>query len=290
MSEDRQTDGRLLCIIAGTCITYGVKYLLLQSEEFTRKYRIIDYITSQNFKVMSDFNISDEEINEASVFIYHPPGWADWGNDDAYREFLRRIPDHVLKISYPYPVFHALWPLHSHEKRLDDPARKPRFGQLDVVYRYGDGFVLSLMRQNLPRDEIIRRYLDLNIPDVADVDGILKRSIETQLAKEETTDIKIVDFVAENFRTKRAFLTMNHVGNISIIYMVNQMLKILGFSELPKNLHDALFELIDPQVPIHPSIIKYFDLTCVHPDMRYRIDPRRNLTFSEYLAHYIDLR
>lgn len=290
MLRNETQDSRPLCILVGTCISFGIQYLLLQSDEFKKTYRMKAYRTHRNHKIMSDFNISDEELNEASVFIYHPPGWADWGNDEGYRELLRRIPDHVQKISYPYPVFHALWPLHAHEKRLEDPSREAGFGQSDAIYAYGDSFVLSQMRQGLSTEAIIRRYLDLNIPDIVDVDGILKRSIDTQIAKEESTDVKIIDFVVDNFKTKRIFVTMNHVGNVSLIHMTNQMLGMMGFSPLPSSLHDSLFEMIDPQMPIHPSVINHFGLTFVTPDTRYRIDPRRNLNFSEYLTHYIEFR
>ena len=55
--------------------------------------------------------IGDEELNAASVFIYHTPGWADWGNEQGYHDLLARVPAHVQRISIPYPIFPPLWPI-----------------------------------------------------------------------------------------------------------------------------------------------------------------------------------
>ncbi|MBV5333809.1 hypothetical protein JZU57_00855 [bacterium] len=281
-------DDRSLCLMAGTCITFGMQYLLGLSEAFSRRYRLKSYRTHRHFQFMADFAIDDAELHEAAVFIHHTPGWADWGNDQGYHALLARVPDHVQRISVPYPVFHPLWPFHVHDPRNDDPDRPRTPDGLPAHYPYGDGMVLRLLKQRLGKDEAMRRYRAMNVADEIDLDALLAKSIDMQASKEAKTDVKILDFAVEMFRHRRVFLTMNHVGNASLIHMVDQILHRLGCPPLGRFAHESLFELIDPQMPIHPSVIRHFDLTCVTPETRYRVDNWRNLTFDEYLSCYID--
>jgi hypothetical protein len=258
------------------------------SDDFRRQYRIKSYRTHRHVKFMADFAIGNDELNSAAAFIYHPPGWADWGNDQGYRDLIACIPPSVQMISIPYPVFHALWPFHVHDPRNDDPGRPCFPDGSPAYYPYGDGAVLRLIRQGLPKDEIIRRYLTMDIAQEIDLDGLLAKSIEMQTDKEAKTDVKILDFVMSEFRRRRVFLTMNHIGNATLIHMVDQILERLGCAPLGSFATTSLFELIDPQMPIHPSVIRHFDLTCVTAETRYRVDAQRNLTLEEYLSCYID--
>lgn len=281
-------DDRPLCLLVGTCITFGVQYLLSLSEPFRRRYRLKSYRTHRHFKFMSDFAISDDELATAAAFIHHTPGWADWGNDQGYRELIDRVPEQVQRISIPYPVFHVLWPFHVHDPRNDDPNR-PNFPDGSPAhYPYGDGAVLRLIKQGLPKQEIIRRYLAMDVSQEIDLDGLLRKSVEMQEKKEAETDVKVLDFVTSSFRDRRVFLTMNHVGNATLIHMADQILHRLGCPPLERFVHTSLFELIDPQMPIHPSVIRRFGLSYVDPESRYRVDNWRNLTFEEYLSNYID--
>lgn len=281
------SDSRLPCILVGTCISFGVRYLLQLSEDFRSRYRLSVYSTNRHTQFMSDFAIGDEELAGCAAFFYHPPGWADWGNDQAYRELIARVPEGVRKISYPYPVFHPLWPFHCWDKRNEDPDRPLSPSGDPAFYPYGDSWILSMIRQGLPRGEIVARYGALDVPSVADVDALLRKSLEIQAAKERTTDVKVVDFIADSFRSSRVFMTMNHVGNATLIHMADQMLRALDCRPLDRYAHEALQELVRPEMPIHPSLIRHFGLSCVGPGTRYRVDPYRFLTFDEWVADYV---
>lgn len=281
-------DSRQLCLLVGTCITFGLQYLLSMSEEFRQRYRLQAYRTHRHQQFMSDFAIGDEELNAASVFIYHTPGWADWGNEQGYHELLARVPAHVQRISIPYPIFPPLWPFHVYDPRNDAPDRALFPHGAPAHYPYGDGVVLRMMRQGLPKEEIIRRYLDMDVSDEIGLDALLEKSIEIQAVKEENTDVKVLDFVASEFRRQPTFLTMNHVGNPTLIHMADQILGRLGCAPLGPFAHRGLFHLVSPQMPIHPSVIRHFGLTYVTPESRYAFDAFRNLTLEEYLSFYID--
>lgn len=288
MTAQALADDRRPCILVGTCISSGIRYLLQLSEEFRTRYRLTVYRTDRHTQFMSDFAIGDEELAGCDTFIYHPPGWADWGNDQGYRDLIARTPGHVRRISYPYPVFHPLWPFHCWDKRNEDPDRRRTPAGEPAFYPYGDSYILGMLRRGFTRDRIVEDYLALDVASLVSLDDLLQKCIDIQAEKEKNTDVKVVDFIVENFRSRRVFMTMNHVGNATLIYMADQILAALGCRPLGRYAHEALQELVRPEMPIHPAVARHFNLSCVSPETRYRVDPYRLLTFGEWVADYVD--
>ena len=104
-----------------------------------------------------------------------------------------------------------------------------------------------------------------------------------QRAKEAETDVKVLDFSLERFKKQQVFSCVNHGSNLLMIHMADQILARLGYPPLPQYAHEGLCELLDPTIPIHPSIARYYNLSWRVPGMRCRIDRRRNLNWKEYI-------
>jgi hypothetical protein len=313
--------------MTGVCMWPGISYLTNHSPEFRRQYRTKVGFTDRTETALAG-RFSDEEIAECKLLLHTAPGWADWGNEAHYTDLLARFPATTQRISFPYPVFPALWPMHSGESRniwttnpesipLDDlpeligethypqlsysGIRHPWAGLMGSAlatgpdghptsYPYGDAYVLGLIRDGVPKREIIERYRALDVPNEVDVDGILARNHQVALVKEASTDVKVAELIAERFATHRYFQTMNHPTNEFMIVMVDQALRMLGFQPLGDYPRQALFELLTIQTPIHPSLIRHFGLQYVDESTRYCVDEqyRRRLTFEEYFDQYID--
>lgn len=281
-------DGRRNCILISTCIGYGLRYLLRLSEQFNRQFVIHSYVTQQHFKYMKDFSISDQEVADCDLLLHLTPGWADWGNEAAYTDLLRRFPASTQKISFPYPTLLTLWPFHCGDPRNVDPDRPLNAHGVQPEYHYGDTVVLAMMKQGMPKREIIDRYLKTDVAEQVDLLGVHRWCMSWQAEKEKDTDVKVLNFINNNIRTVRTFSTMNHVTNATLIHMANQILAKLDMKPLGRYARESLFEIVDFQMPIHPSIIRALDLPYVTPDSRYRVDAYRNLTFTEFLDQYID--
>jgi hypothetical protein len=281
-------DGRQSCILISTCIGYGLQYLLRLSAEFNHRFVIRSYITQQHFKYMKDFDIGDEEVAGCALLLHLTPGWADWGNEAAYSTLLQRFGPATQKISFPYPTLLTLWPFHCGGPRNVDPNRPLNVHGKQAEYHYGDTVVLAMLKEGIPKREIIDRYLKMDIPAQIDLLGVHRWCMSWQGEKEKDTDVKVLNFINNNLRTVRTFSTMKHITNATLIYMANQILAKLGMKPLGRYAREALFEIVDFQMPIHPSIIRALDLPYVTPESRYRIDAYRNLTFAEYLDQYID--
>jgi hypothetical protein len=237
---------------------------------------------------MKDFVISDEEVENCDLLLHLTPGWADWGNEAAYTELLLRFPAWTRRISFPYPTLLTLWPFHCGDPRNVDPDR-PRnvHGELPE-YHYGDSMVLGMMKEGRSKREIIDTYTKLDIATKVDLLQVHRWCIGWQLEKERDTDVKVLGFINDHVRSVPTFGTMNHPANATMIHMADQILAMLDMKPLGRYAHEALFEVLDFQMPIHPGIIRALGLGFVGPDSRYRIDEFRKLTFTEYLDQYID--
>ena len=275
------------CVLIGTCITFGVAFMLRSSEEFLNEYDFIKFETNSDTKIVENLGISDELLARADVIIYHPPGWADWGNEEGYVNLVQRFPENAEKISIPYPIFPVLWPFHCHDSR-NEQVNGQIFPDGGVInYPYGDAIVVGALKKGIDPAEILSYCMSVDYAEMIDLQALLNTSMNIQIQKEADTDVKMLDFVQNNFTNRRVFQTMNHVGNETLLHMVNQILARLGLAKLPRTLLDRIDELVRPQSPIHPSVIRHFDLRYVDADTRYLVDRYRYLTYEEYLWNYI---
>ena len=145
----------------------------------------------------------------------------------------------------------------------------------------------AAQKKGIDPAEILSYCMSVDYAEMIDLQALLNTSMNIQIQKEADTDVKMLDFVQNNFTNRRVFQTMNHVGNETLLHMVNQILARLGLAKLPRTLLDRIDELVRPQSPIHPSVIRHFDLRYVDADTRYLVDRYRYLTYEEYLWNYI---
>jgi hypothetical protein len=282
------TDQKKHCVIIGLCFTTELAYLLRLSGGFRRDYVIAPYVHAIPCRdFMEDFNVTDEELDRTAVIIYPPVTWIGWeagGHEEQkYLGLVARFPEHVKQITVPYPVFHPLWPFHATDPRLNSVNVGPLDDNNGLLYAYADGTVLTMRGQGKTPAQIVREYSSMDVSNMLDLDRFFEHIIAGQRLKEAQTGVKVVDFTLERFRDQQVFLSVNHGANLLMIHIVDQILAELGYPPLPRYAHEALCELMDPTIPIHPSISRYYNLAWAAPDTRYKIDRRRNLTWEEYI-------
>jgi hypothetical protein len=224
------------------------------------------------------------------VFIYHSadsiPGLGD--KREMYDALIAKIPASVAKISFPLPHLYAFWPFHTNDPRNSDPNRPANRQGSQPFYPYGDSYVLELLRQSLPPEEVISRYVNLDVATVVDLDRMMSSTLSIAAHHDQTTDIKVADFIAHNFRSHKLFQTVNHANNRLLLNMSNQLLDLLDCEPVSERVLDRMQELtVELTMPIHPSIARFFGATYATETTRYSIDRIRYLTFAEYIRDYV---
>jgi len=193
----------------------------------------------------------------------------------------------AAKIALPLPYFHAFWPFQCNDPRNDSPDRRLNRYGVHPHYHYGDNYLLTLLKQGLPPEEVISRYLALDVSTEVDLDALLRGTLSMIERNERNGVVKVGDLVASNFRSEKLFQTFNHPNNRLLLYMANQILKVLECGQVPESVLTSLTEIIEEPMPIHPSIARHFGVNFVDENTRYSVDHIRYLTFAEYIRDYV---
>lgn len=283
-------DGRRLCVILLSCVGVAPKYLLPFSDDFHRQFKLVSYVNNNAPTIPAQLENILSELQQADVLIHHSPEWLPFLGDqyERYETSLDSLPQSLLKVSYPLPLCHFLWPFHANEPRNDDPHRPLNRHGTQPFYHYGDSHILELLKQGAPAERVIEQYVSLKVDEVVDLDALKAMTLGMTERCDRTTTVKVADFFEANIRSQKLFQTINHIGNNMHVYMADEVLKALGCGPLPAGLRERTRELIGEPLPIHPSVARYFGLTYADETTRYPIDEHRNLTFSEYIRAYVN--
>jgi hypothetical protein len=286
-------DGRRSCVMLLSCIGAGPRYFLPLSDDFHTKYRLTARLFTNNTdSVINNFDALAEEIYTSDAFIHHQPDAVPFETNarEYYESCLAKVPSSVQRITVPLPLFHAFWPFHAEDPRNADPNRsRNRQGDLPT-YPYGDSYILGLLKLGLPPEEVIARYLALDISTEVDLARLLARSVTALERNEREGNIKVAEFVGSTVCKQQLFHSVNHANNRLLLYMSNQILGMLECGPISDQVLDRTQELVEPQSPIHPSIGRFFGAPHVNWQTRYAVDQVRLLTFDEYLRDYVYFR
>jgi len=275
-------------VVIGSCISRAICFVLTLSEQFRSHFNVINYWSANPNNVMSDFKIDWNLLASAKVIMYHPPGWSSWGKEETYVKLAANISSNSLGITFPYPSLTAFWPFFVQEPRnleentIRNPMQHPR------RFPQGDSYILAQLRKGEKSpSEIVEQYVNLDISEMVDLNELMLGNLMTMLSKEKETDIKVVDFIKENYQTKTCFQSAPHISNDIVLHLANQVLKKCGYAPLKESILDSYSELVMHEVPIHPSVIRHFDLKFLDEKYRYQVDFWWRPTFEEYVENYV---
>jgi tetratricopeptide (TPR) repeat protein len=176
-----------------------------------------------------------------------------------------------------------LWPFagQAHPKYLHFSRFPPNMG---------DGFLNRMIKQNIPAAEAARRYLELDINSVVDLDRLLEVNIDQQRMRDELTDYRFADLILDRFRNEYLFLE-NYHPNVSFVRLwATEIFRRIGTSKTAiERIEQRLIFTPFPEtaLPIHPSVIRHFGLTFLTPESRYRCTSESSVTFNHFIMRYL---
>ena len=182
----------------------------------------------------------DIDFSRCSVFIYQ--------NTNNIKDILNKLPKDCKTISIPY-VFNDGIACLSHAPQ----SNKWPYGKI-----YGDEIIIDLINKNHSKKHIINMFLNNKID--FDLENRLKKSLNELLRREQNTDVKIYDFIKDNYNLKKLFLTHNHPTTVVFKHIIIQILNIL---DIPyKNIIDNIIkeENENPGLPIPCYVLTPYDI------------------------------
>ena len=271
-------------LIYGNCqgehIAHVAQYLPGLREKFNIKVIMLHLVTERDWETR--FN---EAFFDDVQVVWNQ---VESGEPTAHRRILEsRIPPGCQVVTYPPLIVLCLWPFSG-----ADPRQAVR---TEVFYPWPDSIAASLAEEDLPDDALFERYMQISSEKMPNLERRLRIDATRGRVADALADIKLWDWVEENFRTRRLFHTSSHLSGIPVGHLLKALLDrtegLNAADRLRARLEtDFLLRHYRGQdvemVPIHPLVAEGLGLTWYDPDQRHRWHGHE-WTYREYILKYI---
>jgi len=191
-------------------------------------------------------------------------------------------------ILYPNITGAFLWPFSGDAHILNE--KLPHFHDGPYGREYGDRWLNRKIKQGAQPADIIREYLELDVPKVTRLDRMYELLIERGYQRDVRTGFAATEIIEREFRDNRLFLTPANLELPLFVHVARIVYDRLGVpaSEVERvlaGLWRTPFPLID--LPIHPAVARHFGLKYIDETTRYRTAAGELLSFVEWVERYV---
>jgi len=207
-------------VFYSNCQGNGLKFFLEKVFKNSNFYIIKNYEL-----IMYKRPLPKKILNSADILIYQPlinKGIYSTDSDN----MLSLLPKKCIKISFPYIYNDSLWILlqkNSDRVLFDKIYLNKDFTQNEIINKES---IEILKERGMSLNEVMVLYRKGKID--FKFEKRFNRSISILKEREQKCDIKVADFILENFKKHKLFLTHNHPTTCVFIHCVNQLLSILN--------------------------------------------------------------
>ena len=246
--------------IYGNCQGKGLSKTLDLYDEFRKEYEYIEIDLVQNIDTEDIVAIRERILPNVDLFIYQPVS-SNYKNQSIYgsESMLKCLKKGSKFISFPSCYFKGYFPelitikdRDSHNINVGFDANKEK---RVYTFVHDINIVLGYLK-GLDVKEIAYNYSDHNFYTEEFINNIFKETIK-QLSYRETahhTDIKISDYIQENYKSTRLFHTFNHPTSEILVYIAECILERLDISKSKRTEVNNLDFLDNVCFPIYTSV------------------------------------
>ena len=214
----------------------------------------------RNYQLVLQNNIIElqsfrELLNNTSIFIYQemPTKFGIYSTDlSVENNILSYLPNNCIKIVIPYVYADWYWGIN--ELMLRDATAD--FDKIDeeteTKFKYINKDVILNLKSKYDLDTIIKLYDDNKID--FKYDERMKAGINILKTKEQSCDIKVSDYILQNYKKDKLFHMPNHPSHLILKEMAKQILKKL---DIDYSLFDIEFENQNFNLGNHMPFSKY---------------------------------
>lgn len=264
-------------VLSQTCQGEAMRYLLSLSEPLGRDYTCTFV---PNFEIVDGVGkmappvALEQSLPTCDVLIYHDVASYDFG------ALIRKMPSGSQAIRIPFVTSTIYWPSHDYKNPIWLlPYQGQAYG-IPWPCRLLSGLIVKLR----DKQRILQAYLDLDLPSQVDCAANFAEQIRYLEQAEAGTIFSVSAFVRDNFARLPLFHLINHPTTHTFLYLANTLLDHLGYPPLTVQPVDSFAH---HQMPVHPSLIRHYDLRWCDPTGRISLF-EREVSFEEYVSIYID--
>lgn len=273
-----------IVIFYGNCHTESIIKFLRNNNEFTKEYEIYDIPQIQNIKNKLFF--SSIIFKKCDLFIHQSIRENNrYGSDFSSKNIIRKLKKECNIISMPniYQLPKFFFPQYYNSEEI-------RFKKSTYFFR--DRIIDDLYFKGGNINQIYEKYMDKNLYNKEKLDNEYHNFIKKVKSREKDWDIKVSDFIIENFNKKNLFYDPNHPTTTFFKHVYLEILNILKIKDTSLLNYSQVIRNSDLyQMPICLSIIKNFELK--FEIIELRVTGRKvfsgKMLLKEYISQYISL-
>lgn len=274
---------RQMVFLHGNCHMDIVESFLKSSINFQKKYAI--YPTA---RICTGMPIDVKMLPNMDVWIHEDIQTTNAFGYEVSDEYIKKyIASDVLEIIMPhlYGLGAGFFP---HAK----VENKRNVGLLNGAYENGmfpicDDVIEQCVREHKTIEEICRYVNKDNIISAEYIISNFQEYMDKIKEREKNWDIKISDFILQNYRFEKLFYDKGHPTNTILKKISEEILKILGIYDEPITCNGRLDY---HEIPVYPWIRKVLGMNWEETDIRIdnnAIKGTENMDISQYIREYI---
>lgn len=273
-----------LVLLHGNCHMAIVSSFLLSSELFSGRFSIypnppicenkegkIDKAVLENCDVWIH-----EDIRSDNEFGYYL--------SDEYMRPLFRTDVIEITIPHLFGLGKAFFP----QSEWNHRNKKIKNGEdANGMFPHADKVIDQCVKQGMRKADIINYCMSDVAIDRDEIENNFKLYIDKMRTREQKWDIKIVDYILENYRARKLFYDMGHPVNEILEVISSVILEKLGITD--KSI--TAYESLDVhEEPVYPVVRKVLKMDWSDGLLRKSIAGKKaggEMNFEEYIKEYL---
>lgn len=277
-----------MVLVHGNCYTDYMKKVLINTKEFTSRYFLypnpliyenIGGEISENALKRVDVWIH-QNITEKNIFSYKL--------SDAYIEkYIKSTCDNIVVPNFMGLVF-GLFVLS--DRDIADSHNHLMCNGQDIngMFPHSDKIIENALESMDNFDKIYAYCIDELAIDEKDIKDSFNKWVEKIRERENRWDIKILDYILENYKDVQLFYDANHPTERLMDEIIDRLLKRLDINEYVKNKQDSYLGV--HEIPVFPCVKKALGIKWNKEYIREGIYGKRateKMNLKEYIREYI---
>lgn len=202
-------------------------------------------------------------------------------------------------ITIPYALSRLYWPQMKSgwKNSLNEYFLHKKNPVVHGPFEYGDVNINRMIREGKTADEIVEELTSENFYSEEQVQMHIDMVLRVLEYAEEGCDIRISQYVRENYRKKMLYRDMGHTSHSIVWEEIRQILDILQIkmseeeqAQVKENkVIIPIYERHCTEVPVYPSVARRLGLEWWQEDMQYDVtfyNGVKSMTFEEYIRAY----
>ena len=259
IEEILQTSKKKLALLYGNCqIVYLTNYLVETTSFLERYIMVVNMPAVQSLDMERKTGISPALLKSLDLFIYQKVGGGGrhpYGENLTTSVITKQLNPSCVQLMIPNLYFKGYFPQDIKNKRNVLVGSK---WHLNGVIPYGDFVLETFFARKRTDSELEHHLLNEHLFLKEYVIWRAKNSLDELKKREEVCDIRMSDYIEENYKTQILFHTPNHPADILTFELLKRILQKLQM--LPDVTYKKLIQNDKLEMLIYPSVQSHLGL------------------------------